>query len=335
MPLDTIANELVGDYPGLSLLVARNLVNKAWRDICDEGLWSWLSAETALYVPNQLVDGLATVTLGSTAVVGDATAAAAWIAVALANPPLASPNLGQGRQFRLGLGNPVYNIVAFDGVNTLTLDRTYGEPSAAGQPYQIYRSYYAPPSSDFLRYFSITNYQQAYSIVGKWLTFNQEQLNRMDPQRGAQGDAYVLSAYRTAADGSPVHELWPTPTNTNSYIAIYQKRGVDLTPAGVVPAVDIPVTLSKTLLKSRADYQAALWAAKNINRYRDLAGINWFNIRREALAQYNREMVIAQRQDLEIFKNTYIIPKGLYTGFPIDARFAQSHDINGMFIDAG
>lgn len=337
MPLDAIANELVGDYPGLSLLVARNLVNKAWHDICDEGLWSWLSGEVALAVPNQIVAGTVTVTLGSAAVVGDATASAAWVAVALANPPLASPNLGQGRQFRVGLGSPVYNIVAFDGVSTITLDRAYAEitPIGAGQNYQVYRSYYAAPSSDFLRYFAITNWQQAYSIVGKWLTFNQEQLQRMDPQRGAQGDAYILAAYKTAADGTPVHELWPTPTNFNSYVGIFQRRGLDLTATGVTPVVDIPATLSKTLVKSRSEYQAALWAAKNVNRYRDLAGINWFNVRKEALTQYSKELIQAQRIDLEIFKNTYIIPKGLYTGFPIDARFIQSHDVGTMFIDAG
>lgn len=335
MSLDTIANELVGDYPGLSLLVARNQVQKAWHDICDETMWSWLSAEAPLYVPSQISLGAVTVTLGSAAVVGDATAAAAWLPVALANPPLASPALGQGRQFRLGLGNPVYNIVAFDGVNTLTLDRLYGEPSGAGQPYQIYRSYYAAPSPDFLRYFAITNYQSAYSIVAKWLTFNQEQLNRMDPQRGAQGDAYILSSYKVAADGSPVHELWPTPTNPNSYIAIYQRRGLDLTPTGTIPFVDLPATLNKSVLKSRSDYQTALWAAKNVNRYRDLAGINWLSIRKEAKAHYDKELVTAQRIDFEIFKNTYIIPKGLYTGFPVDARFIQSHDVEGMYGDLG
>src|SRR5215813_763995 len=276
MPLDQFAGELIGGFPGLDILTARNLVNKAWLDIREDGLWSWLTAEGPLAVPNVVSAGLATVTNGSPLVVGDATAAAVWITLALANPPLASPVLGQGRQFRIGTGSPIYNIIAFDGVNTITLDRNYGESSVT-MNYQIYRSYYAPPTpADFLRYMSITNIGFAYTISGKFLTFNQEQLNRMDPQRGSQGDAYVNASYRTAADGSPVYELWPAPVNTNAYIAIYQKRGLDMTPAGVVPAVDLPITLSKSLLMSRAEYRAALWAVKNVNRYRDLAGINWF-----------------------------------------------------------
>ncbi len=328
--LDIAAGELIGGFPGLDILVARNIINHAWQDIRDEGLWSWLTAEGPLAVPNQVSAGLATVTAGSPLVVGDATAAAAWIPLIFATPPLASATLGQGRQFRIATGNPIYNIIDFDGVNTLTLDRAYAEASMQNT-YQIYRIYYAPPSSDFLRYMSITNIAFAYSIVGKYLTFNQEQLNRMDPQRGSTGDAYILSSYKTAADGTPVHELWPGPVNANPYVAIYQRRGTDLTPANVTPTVDLPATLSTSLLMARSEYRAALWASKNVNRYRDLAGINWFNVRKESLAQYNEECIKARRQDFEIFKNTFIVPKGRYLGFPADAAFIQSHDVTIMY----
>ena len=328
--LDIASGELIGAFPGLDILVARNIVNKAWQDIRDEGLWSWLTAEGPLAVPPIVTAGLATATNGSDQVVGDATAAAAWIPLITATPPLASASLGQGRQFRIATGAPIYNIVDFDGVNTLTLDRVYAEATVT-MGYQIYRSYYAPPEPDFLRYMSITNIAFAYSIVGKYLTFNQEQLNRMDPQRGSTGDAYILSSYKTAADGTPVHELWPAPTNANPYVAIYQRRGIDLTPANITPAVDLPATLSTSLLMARAEYRAALWAAKNVNRYRDLAGINWFNVRKEALAQYNAECIKARRQDFEIFKNTFIVPKGRYLGFPADANFIQSHDVTIMY----
>jgi len=197
-------------------------------------------------------------------------------------------------------------------VNTLTLDRVYAEATVT-MGYQIYRSYYAPPEPDFLRYMSITNIAFAYSIVGKYLTFNQEQLNRMDPQRGSTGDAYILSSYKTAADGTPVHELWPRP-RTRILTSPSTARGIDLTPANVTPTVDLPATLSTSLLMARAEYRAALWAAKNVNRYADLKGINWFNVRKESLAQYNAECIKARRQDFEIFKNTFIVPKGRYLG---------------------
>ena len=340
MPLDAFAQELIGLYPGLSILPARTLVNRAWQDIRDEGLWSWLTAEAALVVPASVTAGTVTATTGTTTIVGDATASAAWLAVALANPPLASPNLGQGRQFRLGQGNPVYNIVAYDGVSTITLDRVYTESGAgnvgAGLTYQVYRAYYAPPSTDFLRYLTITNVNFAYSIVGKFLNFNREQLDRMDPQRGSFGDAYILSSYKVDPVAlTPVHELWPNPVNANTYMAMYQRRGVDLTPSGAVPVVDYPPTMSKALLMSRAEYQTSLWAVKNINRYPDLKGVNWFGVRKEAISQYTVELVKQRRQDMEIFKNTWIMPKGHYLGFPVDAALLQSHDVRLMFTDVG
>lgn len=335
---------MIGEYPGLDILVARNHVLKAWQDICDEGLWSWLTAEAPLAVPNVVFAGTATVTLGSPAVVGDAAAAAAWLPLAFANPPLASPTLGQGRQFRVGRAGPIYNIIAFDGVNTLTLDRPYAEVSVSTQTYQIYRSYYAPPTpaatpNDFLRYMSITNIFFAYSITGKFLTFNQEQLNRMDPQRGSQGDAYLLGSYKTnPTTGTPVHELWPGPTNGNPYIAIYQRRGGysnPLTITGVMPAVDIPATISPSLVMTRAKYWSADWAMKNINRHPDLKGVPWFQVKQSEEKQYLAEMIKARRQDMEIFKNTWIIPKGSYLGFPVDAAFMQSHDVDIMYSGMG
>jgi hypothetical protein len=339
MPLDQLAGELIGEYPGLDILVARNHVQKAWQDICDEGLWSWLVAEAPLAVPQVISAGSVTTTLGVPTVVGDTGASAAWLAVALANPPLASSNLGQGRQFRVGKAGPVYNIVAYDGVSTITLDRIYAEASIAGQTYQIYRSYYAPPSTDFLRYMSITNIGFAYSITGKFLSFNQEQLNRMDPQRGSQGDAYILSSYKAnPTTGAPVHELWPAPTNANPYVAIYQRRGGasnPLTPTGAAVPVDIPGTLSTSLFMARAKYWTADWAMKNINRHPDLKGVPWLQVRQAEDKQYQQEMIKARRQDMEIFKNTWIIPKGTYLGFPVDAAFIQSHDVSIMYSGMG
>jgi hypothetical protein len=290
-------------------------------------------------VPIAVTNGTVTVTQGSLTVVGDAAATAAWEPLAFANPPLASPTLGQGRQFRLGQAGPIYNIFGYDGVSTLTLDRVYAEPSGASQQYQIYRSYYAPPSTDFLRYMSITNIFFAYSITGKFLTFNQEQLNRMDPQRGSFGDAYILSSYKTnPATGAPVHELWPAPTDGNPYVAIYQRRGGysnPLTPTGVTPVVDVPSTLSPSLIMARAKYWSADWAWKNINRHPDLKGVNWMAVKASEEKQYQQELLKQRRQDFEIFKNTWIIPKGSYLGFPVDAAFMQSHDVDVMYSGMG
>jgi hypothetical protein len=338
LPLDQYAQELIGLYPGLSLLPARTMINRAWQDIRDEGLWSWLVAEFAYVAPLPVTAGTVTTTLASNLVTGDANATAVWTPLAAANPPLASPNLGIGRQFRCGMGNPIYNIVAYNGTNQITLDRLYTEAEnvGAGQTYQIYKPYYAPPSADFLRFFSVTNIQFAYSIVGKSLNFNREQLDRMDPQRGSFGNAYIIGSYKSdPLLQTPVYEFWPAPTDGNTYMAIYQRRGLPLTPAGVTPVIDYPPTLSPSLLMARAEFQTSIWAVKNMNRYPDLKGVNWFGVRKEALAQYLNELVKQRRQDMEIMKNTWILPKGTYLGFPVDAAFLQSHDVDLMFTDVG
>lgn len=338
MPLDDFASELVGQYPGISMLVARNLVNKAWSDIRDDGLWSWQLSSGAFAVPNVIFAGLVTTTQGSVTVTGDAAASAAWQAVALANPPLASPNLGFGRQFRISNG-PLYNIIAFDGVSTLTLDRPYLEPSLTAFPsYQIYRAYYSPFSispapASFLRFMVIYNTDFAYSIAGRRLTYNQEQLDRRDPQRGAQGDAYYVAIFKADANGNPVYEFWPHPTNAHPYVVSFILRGQDLTPAGVTPVVDIPATLPKALLSSRAEWRAALWAQRNINRFPDLKGVNWLSVRKDSLVEYQTSMIRARRQDMEIAKTLYIAPAGEYMGWPVDARFIQSHDVGTLIGD--
>jgi len=110
--LDQFAGELIGGFPGLDILVARNLVNKAWQDIRDEG-YGHGSPRKASSCPPIVTAGLATATNGSDQVVGDATAPLLGSADHT-TPPLASTSLGQGRQFRIATGAPIYNIVDFD-----------------------------------------------------------------------------------------------------------------------------------------------------------------------------------------------------------------------------
>jgi hypothetical protein len=323
-----LALELRGQFPGLSFLLAQSLVNRAWADVRDGHLWSWLTAEGVLIAPAAIAAGTVTVTFGSTSVIGDATAAAAWLAVALANPPLASATLGAGRQFRT-LNGPLYNIVGFDGVNTLTLERAFSETSGAGQTYQVYRAYFRPPQNDFLRYLALTRPDFGYAITGRKLYLTQEELNRRDPQRGATGDAYYAAAYRVDASGIPVHELWPHQVNQAAFVAMFQRRGVNLSAPGASPVVDVPVTVMDYLVKARAEYYGAQWAVKNVRRLPELGGTNWLAVMQAAQANFREEMVKAVKQDKEIFLSNWILPKGASFGFPLDGRFLQSHDISG------
>ena len=272
--------------------------------------------------------GFVTTTFQSTTVTGDAAAQAVWNPQVLSTPPFAGA-IGTGRQFRQA-NSPIYSIIAYDGAGSITLDRPYAEPGGTFGNYQIYKCYFSPPSSDFLRYFAITNTADAYTITGRKLTMNQEEMNRRDPQRGAQGDAYYQGAYKVDSNGLPVYEMWPHPTNVKPYIAIYSRRGVDLTLPGVTPVVDIPITLQRTLLMLRAEYVACRWAMKNSGRYPELKGVNWHALMAHTKEEFREELWRSRRQDMEIFKQLWSIPDGTDFGFPVDARFIQSHDVVTM-----
>src|SRR5437870_1288566 len=117
-------SDLVASIPRLPPPHAQTLINRAFRDIRDFRLWSWLVPTGYIVTPTSITAGTITVTQNLNTITADVTAAAALNAVALANPPLASSQVGIGRQIRLssqtsGTPGPLYNISAWDGVNTL------------------------------------------------------------------------------------------------------------------------------------------------------------------------------------------------------------------------
>src|SRR5215469_1103979 len=248
--------ELVGTVPRMSALHAQQVIQRAWRRVRDGRRWSFhFIADAQLFCPDAIVGGSISATFGSNKVIADAAATAAFNAVVLANPPLSSPILGIGRQLRVGSLNglstptgPNYNIVAWDpGSNTLTIDKPYGEFTVAQAAYQVLKCYYAPPAPPpfsglqpdlrFVRYMSIINRYNGYSIFGPNLYWDQAQLNAIDPQRGGQGDAYIVAEYMTNQLGQPVVELYPNPVKFTTYNASYYSRWPDLSPTQDLPNV--------------------------------------------------------------------------------------------------
>lgn len=169
--LGQLAAEMTGSMPGLSNLYARKFINQALEEMQTDYLWSWMIGEGILIIPTAVAAGTATVTYLSNQVQFDATAMAA-IAAFGTNPPVTQC------QFRVPSSGPVYNITAYNtGTGIATLDRLYTEPSGVGQEYTIYQIYFNPPSvdgttpnTDFLRYLSILNPINGYSITGNGST---------------------------------------------------------------------------------------------------------------------------------------------------------------------
>lgn len=317
------ASELTGWLPKLPFPLAQRIINRAWSDICDSRLWSFLISETALTAPAIVSTGTANVTQFSASVVGSAAAKAVWDA--LANPVITQ------RQFRLSGGGPIYNIRSYDNVTgTITLDRIFQEATNATAQYQIYRCYYTVPSVDFLRWVSVFDPNN-----GRWLKLNRmkAEIDRRDPTRGATGDALWIASYKTDTNAAsntyqwPVYELWPHPVNAKGYQALYQRRGT----AFSASTDALPPQIDDDILLAKARVLAYEWAEANKGRIPELRGSDYRFLMGAAQKDYVDGLNKAAKQDEETFLQNWIVP-GDAEAFcgPIDATFAQSHEVVGI-----
>lgn len=321
-------SELVGTIPRLPFPLAQKLVNRAWLDIRQLRLWSFLVSSADNLSALNVSTGTVTVVQGVNQVTLDATAAAALSPLVFANPPLAAPTVGIGRQIRIGSipgsAGPLYSILAYDGAFTLTLDRNYAETSGAGLNYMCYKAYFSPPVSDFVRYFTVTNVSAGYTVKGKKLYYTQRQLNSIDPQRGGTGDAYIISAYEPDANGNPVHEWYPHPVNQHTYNCLFQRRGTDLS-----STVDLPPTFPSDVLIAKAFTHAAAWAQANLAQYPELQMTNWVMFSQDRKQEFKDALIQAIKQDDEI---SPLIPfqQGSSFDFPLGGQFLQGHDVSSL-----
>jgi len=335
--------ELVGTIPRISALHAQQVIQRAWDRIRDGRRWSFhFIADAQLFVPDGITGGSVSAKFGSHEVIADATAAKAFNAAGC-NPPLASEILGIGRQLRVGSINglstptgPNYNIVAWDGINTLTIDRPYGEHTVSRADYQVLKCYYAPPAPPpyrnlmpdlrFVRYEVIRNPYSGYAIFGPNLYWSQAQLNAIDPQRGGQGDAYIMANYATNQLGQPVVELYPNPVRFTTYLATYYSQWADLSAKQDLPHVsyelpDLVIFQSKIL--------ASDWALANVNTFSELGQTNWVAYRQTQMDEYRQSRIECYKQDDEMFP---LIPfrQGQGFMFPLGGQFLQSHDLSSI-----
>jgi hypothetical protein len=318
-------SELVGTVPRLDLGAAQAYINRAWRDIREARLWSWLTTEGVLLAPQLISLGTVTTTQFLNTVTLDATANAALNN--LANPPITQ------RQFRVGVGGRVYNITGYNnGSSQLTLDGVFMEPSGAGQDYMVYRCYYTPADlngntiTDFQTFEGMLNYTEGYAIVGANLRMSKAEIDARDPQRGAFDNAYQVAHYKVDGNGNPIYELWPHPTVQAPYLFLARRRGVPLS-----STVDIPATLSPDLLVTRGLFYAYDWAIANAGRFAELKGVDFQLLKAENQRTYDKMLNDARRHDDEIFLDSYVTQwRDYLTTPPIDADFMQDHDL-GMW----
>jgi hypothetical protein len=337
--------ELTGEISPLPDPMAQRIINRAWKRVNDYRLWSWQVISNAqLFVPAVVSVGTCSATFNNTTVTMDAAATAALNLIAFGTPPLASPILGVGYQIRIGTSmgalaaptGPNYTIVAWNGAGTLTIDRPYGESTQAGANYQALKCYYAAPflpvtstgnDGQFARYMSVVNLMDGYAITGRSLYFSQEDLNRIDPQRGGQGDAYILAYYQHNSLGQPVYEMYPNPVDQATYQANYASKGPLLTMTTQLPEVSYALD---DVVTFQAKVFAGQWALANVARFKDLQGTNWVQYCGMMQEEYKNSLRLCIKEDDELMPSPkpFVFNGGF--SFPLGGEFLQSHDISSI-----
>jgi hypothetical protein len=256
MAFQDLKFRLPGEVPGLPAPLSPTLINEALDLIYDSQMWSFQIKEAGWYTPGLLFGtttsaGTITTVINSNQIVGDAIAAAAW--VAYAGFPLLT-------QFQIRvMPYSLYSIIAFDGVNTLTIDRPWMEPAAVGQSYMIYQAYFTAPVLDFNRFFSVRDTTNGNPL--NYWSYSQRDLAARDPQRTNFNQPCHVVPYQwdarvgSATLGWMMYELWPHPLTRMPYTLVYLRRG----PALVLPTDTVSPPLTEELVMWRAKEVAYLW----------------------------------------------------------------------------
>lgn len=186
--LDTferIANDVRLRCPAADLLLARSWVNHSFRRIAERRHWSWMFKFGQFISPAVYNTGTVTCTTNLPTITGTNTN---WDGTLI------------GRQFRAGIGAPIYTVLSVESATSLTLDAPWAFNSVANIGYLIYQAFFTVPP-DFL------TFQTVYDPRLNWqinLNNTQAELNSWDAQRAYVGNVYTVVArdYTTNYAGS-------------------------------------------------------------------------------------------------------------------------------------
>jgi hypothetical protein len=321
--LASFAAELKSWFSQIDPLATLPLVQRAYSDIRNSREWSFLKQTGSWFAPSIITGGTVHVTQFSATVVGDATASPLWLAVALPAPPALPLTL---RQFRV-VGGPIYNIIAYDGVSTITLDRPYAEQSGAASSYMIYQPYVPVPSVDFKRSLSMVDPINMYRFRYRNLFRTQKEVDRVDPNRQnfsipiwMAAHDYVLMPGDTQQ--RPRFEAWPGPVQQIGYVWEYMSKGDAVTPTQVLPG-QIP----DQLIMARARHYGHELVANQPDVDVKTKAYH-LNALTRVDAEYRDLLNRAQLDDNSIFDSRVSNEETgpTYSG-PLDSNYLQGHEI--------
>jgi hypothetical protein len=291
-------NELIGLVPKMPPDYAGTLINRAYRDIRRQNLWSFLVFESNWTSPPVINGGTAAVNQGSPTVVFNATASPLILAQAFGPPTPVTQ-----RQFRVGIGT-IYNIWKYSadgfGVVTLTLDRNYQEPTAAAAAYSIFQCYYPAPVQDFWQWGGggATGVRDMVNFNDLITTKTRGYFDSVDPQRTLYYIPTHVAPYQvdqnpaSPTKGWQLFEMWSQPQYTLTYQLFGLRKGLPL----VLPTDTLPTEIGEDVVIALATKYAWMWAEGNWQRAWGQKP-NFLALQREAAADYKRLFAEYRRQD--------------------------------------
>lgn len=291
--------EVKGSVPKIAPKFAGTLVNRAWRDVRRQSLWSFNLFESNWTTPNLINAGTVTTTQGQKTITFDSSASSAVASAAFAGP---TPMLQ--RQFRIGIGT-IYNMWALNAANpnaiVITLDRPYQEASGTGQAYAIFQCYYPAPVQDWFQWLGIRDMLNFnYLNVTKTRSY----FDQKDPQRTLFYIPTHVAPYTLDLNpASPTYqyqtfEMWSTPQYQLTYQLWGVRKGVPL----VAPTDTLPPQIGEDVVMELAKQKAYEWAEANKRDARAMGSDFRFLIG-ECKEEYQRLFREYRRQDRALVDN--------------------------------
>ena len=291
--------------PFVPIPLAQQWVRDRYRRTLDLGMWNAQVAESQFLIADAYATGTANVTYASDTVTlgGGGLVSATHV----------------GRQFYTGGAAPYYTISAVDvGLNTYTLERSYGGTSNTTASFAVATVYLTPPT-DCIGLMIVRDPLNNWKLR---LRVSQDQLDRWDARRVAAGISWVVADYRQDANGTPRFELWPRRTTQGVYPFLYYKRPADLSADTDTPVLPI----RGDVLKYGALADLALWPGTPAERN----PMYLAEVHRMYETKWREEVARLMRVDQEAYPSDLWEMSDKWVGLveaPIDAKFLQSHDV--------
>ncbi len=291
-----------GSVPKLPFDYAKVLINRAWRDLRRQNLWSFQLYNSQWIAPPLVNSGTASVTQGSLSVTLNATAKAAF------NTSISSFSYSTAiqREFRVGAYG-IYQIYAYNSsTGVITLDRPYGESTSATAAYSIFQNYYAAPYADHLTFISV---RDMFNFIDLNIDKTRAQIDAADPQRTwyyFPTDVVFFQDDQNSASSTykfPLYELWGLPT----YNLTWQLYGIRKLTDFTALTDTLPNAIGEDCLISLALSYAYQWAEANKGAIPRNQGPDFKFLIKEAESQYSRLYKEYRRQDRETVNNWFFV----------------------------